>query len=455
MEILTLISVAREMEVQRIVKSGPDESSKHKTMRTYLLLLLFACFFGIANAQVRDTLKLQISVVSTTPVRDTIFSFSSRVDTIAMQPLTTDTSLMVRDVNKQDLEKSKYRMNFMGSVRINGFFDFSGMSSTEGFEPYNIPVGESKTPGLSSSYIGARQSRFGVEGNADTKVGKIRTYLEVDFASSTSSFWRLRHAFAEWNYLKLGYTWTTFMDNSSLPTTVEFEGPNSSLNKRHGVIRFEKKLRNEQILGISLESPTIDYDNPADTGISDKLQQMNLDLAGRYKYVRNWGHFQIAGIIRHMEILEQGEMVGNYGYGILLSSTVHFSEKHQINAQFSGGKGIAHYYVGFANKDLDAVYDPVSNQMVLVDVLGGFINYSYRYNPQIIVSVIGGLSTIQTFDFEPDNAFKSSTYFGINGFYRPIETIRLGMEVTSGERENKDSQTGRATRISLIAQFDF
>ncbi len=105
----------------------------------------------------------------------------------------------------------------MGSARVNGFYDFSGMKSTEGFHPYEIPVGADEIPGLKSIYIGARQSRLGIEGTANTKVGKIKTYMEVDFASSTESFWRLRHAYAEWNFLKLGYTWSTFMDNASLP----------------------------------------------------------------------------------------------------------------------------------------------------------------------------------------------------------------------------------------------
>ena len=90
------------------------------------------------------------------------------------------------------------------------------MKSTEGFLPYDIPVGEEKIEGLSSVYIGARQSRFGIEGEANTRVGHIVTYMEVDFASSTSSLWRLRHAYAEWNFFKIGYTWTTFMDNASL-----------------------------------------------------------------------------------------------------------------------------------------------------------------------------------------------------------------------------------------------
>ena len=157
--------------------------------------------------------------------------------------------------------------------------------------------------GLSSIYAGARQSRIGVEGTANTRVGKIKAYIEADFASKSESLLRLRHAYAEWNYFKIGYSWSTFMDNGSLPTTIDFEGPNSSLSKRHGIIRYERKYGKNSIAGISLESPQTDYFNPADTFIENKSKQGNFDVAGRYKYLIKPGHIQIAGIFRRIEYL--------------------------------------------------------------------------------------------------------------------------------------------------------
>jgi hypothetical protein len=424
-------------------------------MTKKLILIFFTLFSLLATAQQRDTLKLTITKIEKRIVTDTVYYFSSRVDTIALQPVKTDTSKIVDDKNLQDLGESKYKVKFMGSARVNGFYDFAGMKSTEGFIPYDIPVEAENIPGLSSIYIGARQSRMGVEGTANTKVGKIKAYMEVDFASTSQSYLRLRHAYAEWNYVKLGYTWSTFMDNASFPRTVEFEGPNSSLSKRHGLIRYERKLNTANIAGISLESPKADYYNPADTLISDASNQRNLDLAGRYKYFDKRGHVQVAGVLRKIDVLHQGKIEVKYGWGILLSSTVFIKEKHQINAQYSIGKGIAYYYVGFTGNQLDAVYNPNSGNMILKGVYGGFVNYSYRYNPLLVFSVIGGISQMQCKEFEPDNTFKSSQYFGANIFYNPIETISLGIEATTGTRKNLDNQKGNATRISMLAKFDF
>ena len=416
-----------------------------------IIFFTLSCFF--AAAQQRDTLRLTIIKIDTRIKKDTVYVFSSRVDTIALQPVITDTSKIVKDNNLQDLEESKYKVKFMGSARINGFYDFAGMKSTEGFMPYDIPVGMEDIPGLSSIYIGARQSRMGIEGTANTKVGKIKAYIEVDFVSSTDSYLRLRHAYAEWNYLKLGYTWSTFMDNASLPQTVEFEGPNSSLSKRHGLIRYERKIKTANIVGVSLESPKADYQ--ADTLLSNVSDNRNLDFASRYKYFGKWGHVQAAGILRFIDVLQQDKMEVKYGWGILLSSTINIKVKHKINAQFSAGKGIAYYYVGFTGRKLDAVYNPNTNKMVLKGIYGGFINYSYRYNPKLGFSIIAGTSKLSNQDFEPEDTFKSSQYFGVNIFYNPIETISLGIEATGGTRKNKDNQKGDATRISMLAKFDF
>ena len=73
---------------------------------------------------------------------DTVYVYSSRVDTIALQPIKTDTSKVAKDINPLDLAESKYKIRFMGSLRVNTYHDFTGMTSTEGFVPYDIPVGE-------------------------------------------------------------------------------------------------------------------------------------------------------------------------------------------------------------------------------------------------------------------------------------------------------------------------
>lgn len=416
--------------------------------------VIFFLIVGFADAQIRDTLRLTIIKVEQKPA-DTVYYYSSRVDTIALQPTKTDTSKIVTDKNSQDLTTSKYKISIKGSVRVNGYYDFSGMTSTEGFLPYDIIVGENESVDVSSVYIGARQSRLGIEGVASTKVGQIKTYMEVDFASVTNSFWRLRHAYAEWNYFKIGYTWSTFMDNASLPTTVDFEGPNSSVNKRHGLIRYERKFGEKHSGGISFEAPEADYFNPADTLLENKSNQDNFDIAARYKYFNKNGHIQLAGIYRRINYLHKGQMDVLNGWGILLSAVININPNNIIYTQYSFGESIANYYVGFKSRQLDAVYDPGPDRMTKKFIQGGFGTYTHIFNPKWRFSFTAGLSHINGMDFEASDTFKSSNYFAGNFFYYPIETINIGIEVTQGSRTNLDNQTGNATRVSMISIFSF
>jgi hypothetical protein len=70
----------------------------------------------------------------------------------------------------------------------------------------------------------------------------------------------------------------------------------------------------------------------------------------------------------------------------------------------------------FVDRQLDAVYDPVSMKMTLKSINGGFITYSYIFNSTWRFSVAGGTSQIQGKDFESDDTFRSSQYFASNIF---------------------------------------
>jgi hypothetical protein len=253
----------------------------------------------------------------------------------------------------------------------------------------------------------------------------------------------------------IGNTWSTFMDNASLPTTVDFEGPNSAITKRHGVIRYEKIFGEKSIAGFSIEAPHTDYYNPADTLITDKNIQGNFDLAARYKYFGNRGHVQLAGILRRISYLHGSSMDKLYGWGFLASTIININRSNALYSQYSFGEGIANYCVGFENRKLDAVYDPGINDMVLKRIHGGYFNLNHKFNNNMTLSFTGGVSFMKNYEFEPDDSFSSSQYAAVTYFYNPIETISLGLEVTTGSRINENKQRGNATRISMIGMFSF
>lgn len=60
------------------------------------------------------------------------------------------------------------------------------------------------------------------------------------------------------------------------------------------------------------------------------------------------------------------------------------------------------------------------------------------------------LSTTHTLD-----ELRGTQYALIDLIWSPNESVNLGIEALFGERENKDSQRGTATRIQMSGKYSF
>ena len=134
---------------------------------------------------------------------------ASNLNAQLLQPSDTlilDTSKIVIATHPQDVENTKVQIGFRGFVKLNTFYDRFGLEGTEGFIPYNIPVDSFRNVNSTGLYIGARQSRFGLEAEKLTKLGPVRAYIETDFAGSEGQYnLRLRHAYGQIAFVTVGY----------------------------------------------------------------------------------------------------------------------------------------------------------------------------------------------------------------------------------------------------------
>ena len=368
--------------------------------------------------------------------------------------VSTDTTKLVETVHPQDLEEARFEIKWRGYVKFNAFFDYNGMKSTEGFYPYEIPVDPELNKNLSGLYAGARQSRLGMETNARTRIGKIRTYIEMDFAGdNTGLSFRLRHAFGQIGYWTLGHTWTTFSDIAAVPNTVDLEGPNSGVFVRHGLIRFERKIATEGEFGVSLENPRKDFENPYDT-LNIDFQQ-SFDLAGRFRLeLDDEGHLQLAFILRELFYSHPDGPQFVPGYGLQISGRLLIGGRGRISTQMVYGSAISRYITTLSGRGLD-IYPRPDGTMDPLRALGGYLSYEHFWNDKWSSSIIGGLVQMWNSRYQPMDAFRSSLYGSSNTFWRPIETLEIGLEFVMGNRTDQDLQRGTATRIQFGSIFYF
>lgn len=155
-------------------------------------------------------------------------------------------TIIVKDVHPQDSpedrgflitsEDGKSQFRIRGSIRLNGIYDFNGLQNHDNFDTYAIPVGDANIS-EPRYLLNANQTRFGIEATRETFIGNVFMRIESDFLGKPNVL-RLRHAYGKTKRILVGQTWSTFSDVNSVPTTVDIDGPNSSVTERKIQIRY-------------------------------------------------------------------------------------------------------------------------------------------------------------------------------------------------------------------------
>ncbi|WP_262326670.1 DcaP family trimeric outer membrane transporter [Carboxylicivirga litoralis] len=455
--VLVLFVGIQSKAQSRVIGELPDSSN--------ILQQIF-----IEDAELIDSLITNVDSLkskSSSSLAEVLFNPEMRLihgDTIKLKTIEVEEQLTYRqrdsakiqDIHPQDSPDLKgftlnskdgtAQITFKGSIRLNGAYDFNGLAHRDNFKTIDIPV-ESESQGA-RFFMSGHQTRFGIEATKKTGLGPILMRLESDYLGTEHGY-RLRHVYGLFMDVLAGQTWSVFGDPSSIPWTVDLEGPNSSVSKRTVQIRYSHLLSPKLRWTVSIESPELDLE------IADSLRILQdfPDIATRFKRLTNWGHLQTALIFRSLAYnIDQS---GALGYGALLSGRYEFNDKKEILFQLVGGRGIAHYISSISGNGLDIAYDETTKEYHPLDIFGGFVSYGVDWNDNIYSYFTPGFIYMPGRSFQPDNTFKFSAYFSGNIFWNVIPGVRVGGEYSYGSRINKDKQKGKANRISFILYYDF
>lgn len=374
---------------------------------------------------------------------------------------TVPDSLIIFDKHPQDTPPGvgffvrstdgKSYLKIYGSIRLNGGYDLGGLKTRQTFSTFDIPTDKVDREGR--FFMSPYQSRIGFEASIETVVGQVITRLESDFLGSGNTF-RIRHAYAVYERFLLGQTWSVFGDPSSIPNTVDLDGPNSSVSERTIQLRFQPP-EEEYKWAIAVEAPDPDISNPDSTKLEPVFQSFP-DITGRIKAESEWGHTQIAGIFRSITVRNADNSLKVLaGYGGLLSGVVRFNEEYRLNYQLLGGKGISRFISGLSGKGQDVVFDELEKTNKVLSSYGGFISLNRHWTDIMSTDLTFGLLRIINEDFQSPDAFKESYYISFNLTYKITESSHFGIEYTFGKRINKNGNSGFANRVSFIGLMDF
>ena len=335
----------------------------------------------------------------------------------------------------------------------------SGSVGRDFYVPSLTPVGGNDEGAQFDAHI--RQSRFRITTNSPTSQGdSIKGVLELDFIVtgggdervSNSYTPRIRHAYLEYQDWLVGQTWSTFMDVSILPESLDFVGvPDGVIFNRQTMVRYSKGG-----FEIALENPesTISTDNLGAREVAD--DNAVPDLIGAYTVKEDWGHMKVAGMVRQLSY-DNGVDVDEdeVGYGMSVTGKLNFTNGDDLRMSFNAGSGIGRYTAINAATGV-AVNPEKDNQLEAIESYGYSIAYRHLWSDKARSSVMfAALEVDNPVALTGLQAIKSTYSTRINYLYSPVSALTFGAEYAFAKREVESGLEGDMNRVQFSAKYAF
>jgi hypothetical protein len=326
--------------------------------------------------------------------------------------------------------------------------DFDAIGDRYEFLATSIPTDGSQGR---ATTISARQTRFNLDIFQDNQA--IRFFAEGDFFGEGGDF-RLRHGFVEYRGLILGQNWSTFQDESIIPSTLDYEGPVGLIFGRQPQLRWTLAASDQCELAIAIEDAS-QSDSNVSLPFSGRDDHRLPDLVGRVRQEFEFGHVQVASVLR--DVAFESELTDDQrttGWGLSISGALNAGTCDGLMAQVALGEGFARYIEDLDGTGSDAGLN-VSGDLVALPTVGLFAGWNHRWARFLQSTFAYGFARVRNSDGQSPNAFHRSEYVSGNMVWSPLTDLDMGLEVLWGSRQDKDRSRGEAVRMQFSTTFRF
>jgi len=390
----------------------------------------------------------------------------------AQTPQTTTSTTSTTTAQTTTADDSKTRMDIYGFTMLDAIFDFE-KNNPDWFDtvrPTKLPSFADEFGKDRHFYESVRQTRFGVKTYTPTKYGELKTIFEFELfgvgEQAGQTIFRLRHAWGELGDFGAGQYWSTFVDPDIFPNQLEYWGPNGLVWFRNVQFRWMPMKGDDEVF-VSLERPGASADGGR---FADRIELQNVlgrfpvpDLTAHYKATRDWGHVQVAGVLRRMDwddvLVDPFDLSGHAtGWGGNLTAAYKIS-KDTIKAAVTYGKGIENYMndapvdVGVKNNLTNRITPVIG---VALPVFGMSAFYDRTWSDKWTSTAGYSRLDIDNSNAQLPIAFKNGQYALANLLYYPVPDMMLGGEFQWGKRENfSDGFSFSDYRIQFSFRYNF
>jgi len=339
--------------------------------------------------------------------------------------------------------------------------------------PSMLPSYEDQYSPDGNTFFSIRQTKVGVKAYIPTALGELKTHFEFGLmgtgANAGETTFRIRYAYAELGHFGIGQYNSPFMDIDVSPNTLDSWGPNGISFFRNVHFRW-MPIMGESFLTFALERPGAS----ADEGIyQDRIELNDVsgnfpfpDFSGEYRHAFGFGYVELAGILRYIgwkdkQVIDTAfDLTGHaIGWGLSLSSTIHFAQGFKGMFQFIYGEGIENYMndapqdIAIKNNFTDPVKPVLGVPLPIMGISAYFdLAWSEKLNSTFGYSQV----KITNSDGQTGSAFKLGHFATANLIYTIADKVSMGGEVQYCTRENNsDGWKTEMLRVQFAMRYGF
>jgi hypothetical protein len=344
---------------------------------------------------------------------------------------------------------------FAGYAQLDVLFTRRELSGDEKdtFLASAIPFGDAG----SDARLGVRASQFNALLYKPTSWGGVRALVQADlFAYEEGvklNFTQVAARFGE--FLTVGKTYSTFMDDEGWPGTIDYNGPSGAVFARQVVVRGSVPLGDKLRAEASFEEPQAEA-SAGGAGFNVSSSAERPDFAARLRFGGERLHAQVAGLSRSVRYAAQvGAAAGASrkvsGEGVSLSAGLQIGEDDRLLAQWNRGEGISRYF-NDGLSGIGAVFD-AGNGLEPLELTGMYLYYERQWAARW--KSVAGVSELRT-DSEglrPAEDLKRLRYASANLVHRVGANLLVGAELLWGQAIRIDGAQASDTRLQLTARY--